>query len=151
VYNNLSIRKNSGHLNAEEFKLINDLKLNNESLASQLNEKDDIINQMNNEIMTLKNLEVNLKNTLKSQETLVGKDENSDKLRIFEKKINNLLRELELKDIQIKSQEQMISRRNKELEDFKEDKKLKTQQTQHSQIIDDKLNKSLNNSKVFFD
>lgn len=31
----------------------------------------------------------------------------------------NLLREIELKDIQINSQEQMINRRNKELEEFR--------------------------------
>ena len=37
----------------------------------------------------------------------------------MERRILNLMRELELKDIQIKSQEQMINRRNKELDEFK--------------------------------
>ena len=74
-----------------------------------------------------------------------------EKLKIFEKKINNLTKELELKDIQIKSQEQMITRRNKELEDLKDEKNrgLRTQQSnKDSHNIDEKINKSMNNSKV---
>lgn len=149
-FSNLNLKNSNGLLSAEEIKQINDLKLDNELLESQLKEKEEQINQMSNEISAMRNMEANLKQTLKSQDNVVSvhKDDSSDKLRIMEKKVNNLMRELELKDIQIKSQEQMITRRNKELEEFKEDKKLKTQQSQHSQIIDDKLNRSLNNSKV---
>ena len=38
---------------------------------------------------------------------------------MLEKRITNLLREIELKDIQITSQEQMINRRNREIEEFR--------------------------------
>ena len=38
----------------DETKLIKELKVNNETLNSQLNEKDELINQMNNEINNLK-------------------------------------------------------------------------------------------------
>jgi hypothetical protein len=38
---------------------------------------------------------------------------------MLEKRISNLMRELELKDIQISSQEQMINRRNRELDELK--------------------------------
>ena len=40
----------------------------------------------------------------------------------MDRRIINLMRELELKDIQIKSQEQMINRRNKELDEYKSKK-----------------------------
>lgn len=135
----------------DETKLIKELKVNNETLNSQLNEKDELINQMNNEINNLKNMEFNLKSTLRNNDVKSSKDDNLEKLKIFEKKINNLTKELELKDIQIKSQEQMITRRNKELEDLKDEKNrgLRTQQSnKDSHNIDEKINKSMNNSKV---
>lgn len=133
---------------AEGQMKMNNMKVNNQSLSHQLNEKDELITEMNNEIQNLKNTAVSLKNTIKLQDKNVGNDENVEKLKIYEKKINNLNRELELKDIQIKSQEQMISRRNKELEELRDDKKGKSFHTQHSQMTEDKLNKSLNSSKV---
>lgn len=151
IYNKeINLRNNPNKL--DEGKLIKDLKINNETLNSQLYEKEELINQMNNEINNLKNMEVNLKTTLKNNDfKSSNRDDNVEKFKIFEKKITNLTKELELKDIQIKSQEQMITRRNKELDDLKDDKTkgLKTQQShKDSQIIDDKNNKSFNNSKV---
>ena len=38
---------------------------------------------------------------------------------MLEKRISNLLHELELKEIQITSQDQMINRRNRELEEYR--------------------------------
>ena len=51
--------------------------------------------------------------------TLEKFDAFQEQIKYLEKRISNMLREIELKDIQIKSQEQMINRRNKELEDYK--------------------------------
>jgi len=42
-----------------------------------------------------------------------------EQIKYLEKRCANMSREIELKDIQIKSQEQMISRRNKELEEYR--------------------------------
>jgi hypothetical protein len=46
---------------------------------------------------------------------------------MLEKRITNLLREIELKDIQITSQEQMINRRNRELEEHRNKSVFNTQ------------------------
>lgn len=53
----------------------------------------------------------------------------------------NLLREIELKDIQINSQEQMINRRNKELEEMK----LKNNSNLANRSINNKNNQTQNN------
>ncbi len=145
---NKELNERTNQKNVEGNKSLSNLKLNTQSLTHQLNEKDELISEMNNEIQNLKNTAVSLKNTIKLQDKNVGNEENVEKLKIYEKKINNLNRELELKDIQIKSQEQMINRRNKELEELREEKKGKSIHTQHSQMTEEKLNKSLNSSKV---
>jgi len=49
-------------------------------------------------------------------------DRLTNNIKLLEKKLGNLTREIDLKDISIKSQEQMIERRNKEIEDIKQNK-----------------------------
>jgi hypothetical protein len=72
---------------------------------------------------------------------LISKDilitERGDKLNetaMLEKRITNLLREIELKDIQITSQEQMINRRNRELEEHRNKSVYNNTQTDKSFI-----------------
>jgi len=67
-----------------------------------------------------------------------------EQIKYLEKRCANMSREIELKDIQIKSQEQMISRRNKELEEYR----LKVpssdlENSEHSQKVQDIIKEKL--------
>ena len=84
----------------------------NESLSNELNQQKNIIeNEISNRISSYSK-------TIKNNEAMIRKlsDENQtlqEKLRFIEKKLNGLQTENELKDLQIKSQEEIINRRKK--------------------------------------
>ena len=84
----------------------------NESLSNELNQQKSMIeNEISNRISSYSN-------TIKNNEAIIRKlsDESQtlrEKLRFIEKKLNGLQTENELKDLQIKSQEEIINRRKK--------------------------------------
>jgi len=118
---------------------INELENQEESLENKAKyyspERKSVEEQRTNELFnTLKfendllrkkldTLEVYTKTVQKEKKNEFSFQETEDRLKEtngqLEKRITNLMKELELKDIQIKSQEQMISRRNKEIDEFK--------------------------------
>ena len=84
----------------------------NEYLSNELNQQKSMIeNEISNRISSYSN-------TIKNNEAIIRKlsDESQtlrEKLRFIEKKLNGLQTENELKDLQIKSQEEIINRRKK--------------------------------------
>ena len=84
----------------------------NEYLSNELNQQKSMIeNEISNRISPYSN-------TIKNNEAIIRKlsDESQtlrEKLRFIEKKLNGLQTENELKDLQIKSQEEIINRRKK--------------------------------------
>ncbi len=144
-------------------KNILDLNPNEEQLASKRNESD---NNSSNLLEVIKSLQFENDLLKKKMETLeiysktLQKDryilfyrrkaessiqEVEEKLREsnlqMERRVMNLLREIELKDIQINSQEQMINRRNKELEEMK----LKNYSNLANRSLNNKNNQTQNN------
>jgi DNA repair exonuclease SbcCD ATPase subunit len=111
----------------EELKVIEQThKQNNEKLKQKLNEKEDLIMQVQQENLLMKSqlehMDHNVKNTVVKEELNDAKDKNdklSDSFKNLEKKYRSLLTEVELKEMQIKSQEQMLARRTQELQDLK--------------------------------
>ena len=84
---------------------------NEEKYNNILDERNELITNLNNEIILLKN-------AMQSMQDKIDID-NNEKLRILEKKIVNMSNEVKLKEIQIKNQEEMIIRRNTELQMIK--------------------------------
>jgi chromosome segregation ATPase len=94
-----------------------------EQLNNSLNEKEDFLMRLQQENILLKaDMEVGnktIKTTLNNQlnETIGINDRIKDSYKELEKKYKNLLTDIELKDKQIKSQEQMLLRRSQEIEE----------------------------------
>ena len=76
------------------------------SMKLNLESKDRIIKDLNQEIIKISN----------------SKSNEKGQFEFFQTKCQNLEKEFELKEVQIKNQEEMINRRNKEIEDLKQNK-----------------------------
>jgi chromosome segregation ATPase len=94
-----------------------------EKLKLRLNEKDDIISQISQENNLLKSqidlMEKNVSNNKYDNEYKEKFEKLSENCKSLEKKCRNLSTEIDLKDMQIKNQEQMITRRTQEINDLK--------------------------------
>jgi len=105
----------------EKFRRENTLKIEGKSSIEESNneekwnkileEQNELINSLNNEIIALKSEKVNSQTKIDT--------ENEEKYKILEKKVAKLINDNNLKEIQIKNQEEMLSRRNYEIEDLK--------------------------------
>jgi hypothetical protein len=84
---------------------------NEEKWNKILEEQNELINSLNNEIVALKAEKLNSQSK--------NDTENEEKYKILEKKVTKLINDNNLKEIQIKNQEEMLSRRNIEIEDLK--------------------------------
>jgi chromosome segregation ATPase len=131
-----------------------------EKLRLKINEKEDVIIHLQQENNLLKSqielIEKNINNnSLKSQMEYDMKENYeklSDAYASLEKKLRNLTTEIELKDMQIKSQEQMINRRTQEISEMKgklssfnegnvdfEKEKIKNLETDKEKLLKDNL------------
>ena len=103
---------NYENLNKTHSKKIDTLENQVISLKNLLNDKDHEISSLINDIKSLKQSNLNTHHSINEYD-----DQKNSKL---EKKIQNLTKEIELKNIQIQSQEQMLNRRNIEIIELKE-------------------------------
>jgi chromosome segregation ATPase len=111
----------------EELRVVEQThKQTNEKLKQKLNEKEDLVMQLQQENFLMKSQLEHMDNTVKKsvvKEELNDVRDKNDRLndsnKNLEKKYRNLLTEVELKEMQIKSQEQMLARRAQELQDLK--------------------------------
>jgi hypothetical protein len=111
----------------EELKVIEQThKQNNEKLKQKLNEKEDLLMQLQQENFLIKSqlehMDSSVKKSVVKEELNDVRDKNdklSDTNKNLEKKYRSLLTEVELKEMQIKSQEQMLARRAQEIQDLK--------------------------------
>ena len=106
-----SLRKEKGTTSQDELKI-------EDKLNKIINERNELIGNLNNEISLLKNAQLTI---------IRGDTENIEKLKNLEKKIGNLSNEIDLKEMQIKNQEEMILRRNLEIETLKQKNSLKNE------------------------
>lgn len=130
---NLKSEKEEIIINFEKLK-IDDIRANEanltkhtEKLRLKINEKEDQLIGLQQENNLLKSqielIEKNLNNNSVKFQMEFDMKENLEKLSdayaSLEKKLRNLTTEIELKDMQIKSQEQMINRRTQEISEMK--------------------------------
>lgn len=98
-------------LKETQVQVTNESRLNDEKFQMILRERNEMIESLNQEINLLKSLQMPQDNKLES--------ENLERIRILEKKIANLSNEVELKELQIRNQQEMLSRRNNEIEEIR--------------------------------
>lgn len=113
------INQNYEQLQKTTSKKLDSLESQVYTLKTILHEKEEEVTRLRNEMISMKSSSANDGSYLhlNYQENIY----NQDKLQIdkLQRKISNLQREIELKSIQISSQEQMLIRRNNEIDELK--------------------------------